>query len=236
MYECFTCMDLCAPQGCPVSVEARHPGSGVTHSYKLLNGSSELDPNPQQGHMLLTPAPPPQPAWLDIQSSSLSFLNELGRILNVYYSTCLFLNSHFMTWFIFTYWFGRMNYFHLTPSLLSLVFETGWLSWNSLCRPCWRQTQRDSPASASWALGLKACTPTPHLHLPNIITWKSKGNMSSRHWSCVGFFPFHDWGCEITHLYSNRKIWILGEIFKLMLFLYNMIQILKFHFLSASKI
>ncbi|EDL88419.1 rCG61286, isoform CRA_a [Rattus norvegicus] len=34
------------------------------------------------------------------------------------------------------------------------------MSWNSLCRPGWLLTHRDTPASASRVLGLKACTTT----------------------------------------------------------------------------
>ena len=50
-------------------------------------------------------------------------------------------------------------------------FKTGflcsfgaWAGTNS-CRPGWPQTHKDSPASASWVLGLKACTTTTWLYL-----------------------------------------------------------------------
>lgn len=33
-----------------------------------------------------------------------------------------------------------------------------WLAWNSLCRPGWPQTYRDSPASVSQVLELNMCT------------------------------------------------------------------------------
>ena len=35
------------------------------------------------------------------------------------------------------------------------------LAWNSLCRPGWPWTHSALPASASWVLGLKACTTKP---------------------------------------------------------------------------
>ena len=72
---------------------------------------------------------------------------------------CLFvcLFSYLCVWSDF--WIFSRQEFSICP----------WLSWNSLCRPCWPCTQKST--SASQVLGLKLCTTNTLQILPFLVRY-----------------------------------------------------------------
>ena len=86
------------------------------------------------------------------------------------------------------YFFGLE--FHLIPVARSVLLapspsflnspprprpRPSWLSWDSVCRPDWPQTDRAPPASASQMLGLMECASSsfPHLFVGPLLSLQS---------------------------------------------------------------
>jgi hypothetical protein len=60
------------------------------------------------------------------------------------------------------------------------ITECPWLTWNSLYKPDWSQTEKDLPASASKVLGLEACTTMPELDMELLLAlWHSSSGKRS---------------------------------------------------------